>query len=131
MSVRRRYFLLQVPGWILAAIVLYALHRWLGLPFWLAAAFLAVDVIKDVVLYPHLRRAYESDARQGAERLIGEAGVVVQPLAPEGYIRVRGELWRARAGGAREIPLGVRVTVTAAADMTLVVAAADPRSRGR
>lgn len=32
----------------------------------------------------------------GAETLVGETGEVVDPLRPEGRVRVQGEVWRAR-----------------------------------
>ena len=35
--------------------------------------------------------------RPGSEELVGQAGIVRRPLDPEGYVRVHGELWRARA----------------------------------
>ena len=96
MSVRVRYALLQLPGWILAAGVLYVLHRWIGLPLWAAAILLAADVAKDVLLYPYLRRAYETDVGAGAERLVGERAEACETLDPAGYVRIRGELWSAR-----------------------------------
>ena len=97
MSVPQRYFLIQVPGWILAAIILYALHRLLAVPLWLAAILMVADIVKDVVLFPYLRRAYETTESMPAERLIGERAVIRQALTPEGYVQVRGELWRARS----------------------------------
>ena len=33
----------------------------------------------------------------GQEELVGQHGVVRQPLDPDGYVLVHGELWRARA----------------------------------
>jgi membrane protein implicated in regulation of membrane protease activity len=95
-NVRARYALLQLPGWILAAAVLYALHRWLGLPLWVAGILMVADLAKDVLLFPYLRRAYETDERTGAERLIGARAEVYEPLDPTGYVRIRGELWKAR-----------------------------------
>ena len=56
---------------------------------------LVMWVIKDIALYPFLRSAYEVDDRQPIERLIGERGTTVEPLAPSGYVRVGGELWYA------------------------------------
>ena len=64
--------------------------------------------LKDAALYPWLRTAYETDSRRVIERLIGLAGVAVEPLAPRGYVRVRGELWQAEPAKI------VRFTVTVA-----------------
>ncbi len=122
MTVFQRYLLIQVPGWILAAVILYALHRWLGLPAWLAWGLMAAEVVKDFVLYPFLRRAYETSEPTGAERLIGQIGVVRQAVAPEGYVELRGELWRAEAAaGSPPALTGTRVRVVGAQGLTLVV----------
>ena len=96
MKVVYRYVALQVPASILAAVILYALHRWLGLPLWIAGLLLAADVAKDVILYPYLKRAYQTREHTGVERLVGEVAEVCEPLRPAGYVRLRGELWKAR-----------------------------------
>ena len=122
MTVFRRYLLIQVPGWVLAAVVLYALHVWLNLPAWAVIGLLAADIVKDFLLYPFLRRAYETTEATGAEGLAGEIGVVQEPVDPRGYVLVRGELWQAKAAsGDPAIPEGSRIRVESARGMTLVV----------
>lgn len=126
MSVLARYVLYQVPGWALSVIVLAVLRRWLGLPLWAVFVLLAAYVAKDLVLYPFLRRAYESGPT-GAAQLIGEVGTATEALHPTGYIRVRGELWRAKlAPGADAVPAGGRVRVQSVRGMTLTVASDTP-----
>lgn len=97
MSVLTRYLLFQVPGWIAVAIVMGLLHHWLGIAPWIAVAVTFLWAAKDFLLYPWFRSAYEGPARTSAlDRLVGAAGVAEEDLAPVGYARVRGELWRAR-----------------------------------
>ena len=57
-----RYYLFQVPGWALTAVLVAVLHAWLGLPVWVALTVLGVVVLKDVIFYPFLRRAYQLEA---------------------------------------------------------------------
>jgi len=57
----------------------------------------AAWMLKDWILYPWLRSAYQVSTRTGSKTLIGFRGVAESQLAPEGLIRVRGELWRAVA----------------------------------
>jgi membrane protein implicated in regulation of membrane protease activity len=121
-SVLRRYLALQVPGWLIVILVLIAINHWLGVPAWVAVGVFALWVIKDFALYPFLKEAYRSDAPTGAERLVGERGVAVQAFAEDGYVKVRGELWRARSEAGREIPEGSRVLVKGANGLTLIVA---------
>ncbi len=122
MTVWQRYLLLQAPGWILAAAVAYLLERYFSLPAWAGGGLLALLVLKDLVLYPHLRRAYEGARPAGAEALIGAVGKARQTLDPEGYIEVRGELWLAEAR-APEAPIaaGSLVEIVAADGVRLQV----------
>ena len=47
-------------------------------------------------------RAYRTRPRGGSEGIVGEVGVVMQRLDPEGLIFVHGETWRARSDEAIE-----------------------------
>jgi membrane-bound serine protease (ClpP class) len=44
-------------------------------------------------------RAMRRPATSGMEALVGAMGTVLTPLAPEGTVRVEGEIWRARTEG--------------------------------
>lgn len=126
MTVFQRYLLIQIPGWVLVAIILAGLYLWAGLPLWVALGLYAIYVGKDFVLYPFLRRAYETDAKTGAEQLIGATCTATEDINPEGYVRIRGELWRAEGmPGAPPIPEGSRVRVQSARGMILIVTPED------
>ena len=124
MTTFQRYVLFQIPGWVLAVIVLFVLRGWLGLPLWVSLLLFALYVVKDFALYPFLRVGYEPSPRIGIAQLIGEVATVKTPLAPHGFVRVRGELWRARlAADSAPVEVGSRVRVTAARGMILTVSA--------
>ncbi|HWP83850.1 MAG TPA: NfeD family protein [Terriglobia bacterium] len=125
-----RYLLLQIPGWVLVALLLAALHRWMALPLWAAVVVLVLDVAKDFVLYPYLRRAYETTPSSGTHCLIGKVGVVTKPLNPEGYLRLHGDLWQARVEEGTEAVLpGTRVRVVGADGLVLLVSAERDEAR--
>jgi membrane protein implicated in regulation of membrane protease activity len=93
------------------------------IPAWTAVLLFVVLVVKDVVMYPLVRRAYEP-APTPVERLVGARGIARQPLAPSGYVEVQGTLWRAEVvPGAASVGAGARVTVCGANGLTLLVAA--------
>ena len=118
----RKYLILQIPDWLLLGVLVLAFRDTLALPVWAVSGLIAAWVLKDLLLYPLLRRAYEGDPRTGAERLVGREGRVVIPLVPEGYISVRGELWRAETQESdRRMPEGAPVRVTGARRLTLKV----------
>jgi len=124
MTTFARYLLLQIPGWVLTGLILLGLHHWLGLPLWLISGLFVGLVVKDFIWYPSMRTAYESNVRTGAEQLIGAQGVVQTELNPQGYVHVRGELWRAEVEhDATPIARGNPVRVQAARGLTLIVTA--------
>lgn len=126
MTTFRRYLLIQIPGWILAAVILAGLRAWADIPFWVVAGLYAAYVIKDFVLYPFLRRAYEPSPEGPKDLLVGETAVATEPIHPNGFVRLRGELWMAElAPGVPEVPTGDVVRVVGVRDMTLIVAPQD------
>lgn len=117
-----KYLVIQIPGWIAVVVILALLGQWIDLPLWVAGGLFLVWLVKDLVLFPFLRPVYESDGKNGVERLIGAHGVVEERLAPAGYIRIGGELWRAEAlEPDTPIPLGSRVKVQAVRGLTLLI----------
>jgi len=121
-STLTRYTLLQIPGWVITVAVL-AIPWELGfISFRVAAILFGLLVLKDAVIYPFVRRAYEPAGKNRIEDLIGHVAEVRRDLRPEGYVRVRGELWRAEVDGDSDsITLGDRVRVVGARGFTLIV----------
>ncbi len=64
-------------------------------------------------------KAYRSQPKTGAERLVGQVGVAQEPIDPEGMIFVRGEYWNARA--SERIDQGEHVAVESVRGLTLTV----------
>ena len=92
-----RYFLFQIPGLLACSVAAYALYHW-QIVGWLAAtAMVVVWALKDVALYPATRAAYLGTGTAPADALLGTEARVVRRLDPLGYVRVNGELWRARS----------------------------------
>jgi membrane-bound serine protease (ClpP class) len=101
-----------------------------ALPFW-QAIFPAVASLGAVfaVLAWSVSRAQVRPQFAGAEALVGELGVVDTELAPEGFVLVRSELWKAVA----DAPLarGRRVRVESVRDLVLRVRPDDNGAEGR
>ena len=90
-----KYTMFQVPGWIVAAAVGVWLNRSMDVPGAVVVGLPAFWILKDMALYPLLRTAYETSDTSPIERLVGAQGKTVETLAPLGYVRIAGELWRA------------------------------------
>ena len=116
-----RYTALQVPGWVLALAGGWWIHTSFDAPGWLAPAIPLAWVVKDMALYPLLRSAYDVNEAPPVERLIGCRGVAIEPLAPDGYVRIGGELWRARTDDANPIAPHLAVEVVGAEGLVLSV----------
>jgi membrane protein implicated in regulation of membrane protease activity len=106
----------------MAALVLLLLRHYQMISFSGALICFAAWMLKDWILYPWLRSAYEVSTRTGSKTLIGYKGVAESHLAPEGLIRVRGELWRAVAiPRDLTIQTGIAVEIIDADGMTVFV----------
>ena len=124
-----RYVLYQVPGWTVAAVLLWYARGWLGLSDGLAFGAWLAWIAKDAVIWPFVREAFEhrgEDADHHARALRGATAVAKEAIAPRGLVRVGAELWRAElAGGARAIAAGEPVRVRAVRGLVLEVEAAE------
>jgi membrane protein implicated in regulation of membrane protease activity len=116
-----RYLLWQVPGWITVAGAL-ALLAWLaGLPAWLVPVGVAAVAVKDLAMYRVMRPTLDPPRA----RLLGARGRAAERLAPTGYVRVDGELWRAETS-AGEIAAGTEIVVRELNGLTVRVEPVDP-----
>ena len=117
-----RYWLLQLPATVLLILVLVLLKDRLQLPSWAVWSIVAIWVIKDALLYPLVWRSYDVAYPVTAHSMEGEHGVATERIDPTGYVRVRGELWRAElVNGVPPIDKDERVLVETRRDFILLV----------
>ena len=117
-----RYGLLQLPGLALLVLFLVLALRWFDIPSWVVWGFLALWVVKDVILFPFVWRAYDRDQPRDKNPLLGAHGIARDRLAPSGYILVHGELWQAEVTeGSPPIEKGKGVLVRGTRGLTLIV----------
>lgn len=115
-----RYLVWPLPGWVLVALLLAWLTDLLDLAPWMPLAAFALYVAKDLALFPLVRAAFRAARPAGVP--VGARGVALEPLAPAGYVRVGGELWRAEVETAgRPVAAGRPVVVRGARGLTLLV----------
>ena len=117
-----RYALFQLPELTIGGVALVVLvgenvltARWGWLLF-------ALWLLKEIVLYPFLRKAYEPSDPSAASKMVGKVAVVIERLDPRGTVRVGPELWGARLSpGTDPLEQGVEVCVKAVEGLTLHV----------
>ena len=117
-----KYVLLQLPGLALLIATLILARRWVDVPAWLFWGIIAIWMAKDAVLFPLTWRAYDSSRTTHVHSMIGERGTAKDTLSPEGYVWVRGALWKAEvAEGCPPIQDGEEIRVGGTRGLTLLV----------
>ena len=110
----------------LAAGVLWGLPR-LGIhiPLWVLIIVMLAWGTYTVITYRMGSRALRRKPIAGLLDMVGSEGEVVSPLVPEGMVRIRGELWKAKALSGR-IDTGEEVTVVGQDRLKLIVRKRSP-----
>jgi membrane protein implicated in regulation of membrane protease activity len=117
-----KYALLQVPSLVMLIVLLVLAKRWVDLPSWFIWGLIGLWIAKDIALFPLTWRAYDQDRERAVSSMVGARGTAEEQLNPSGYIRVRGELWKAEVvGDVRPIERGERVRVQGIRGLTLLV----------
>jgi membrane protein implicated in regulation of membrane protease activity len=119
-TVLLRYLAFQLPGAAFIGAVLVAAVRWWGLDASMAALLFAAWIVKDAVMFPFVRVAYEPHSDGGARALQGRSAVAEESLSPVGYVRVGSELWRAELASGSAVA-GETLRVVEVHGLTLLV----------
>jgi len=90
-----KYTLFQLPEVLFFAAALTVAGRWMTIPTWFFWGVLFFLIIKNIAIFPFVWRAYDSRDAKRLYHMIGKKGVVIEPLRPQGVVRVNGELWKA------------------------------------
>lgn len=75
--------------------------------------------IGEVYLWIRFLERYR--VRGGAEGMIGERATVIEACDPDGLVRVRGEVWKARAADLGSFGEGERTTVLAVEGLRVTI----------
>ena len=90
-----KYGLLMIPGTALLALILVIAQEWITIPVWLFCSIVGFAIVKDIVMFPFVWRAYDADRPGISRSMTGTRGIAIERLAPTGFIDVQGELWKA------------------------------------
>jgi membrane protein implicated in regulation of membrane protease activity len=105
----------------IAVIVLMGLPRLgINLPLPALIAVMLLWLVYAVVTYRIGSRALRREPLVSLPDMLGGRGKVVRQLAPEGLVRIKGELWVAKSAG-KKIDVGQEVIVVAQDGLKLVV----------
>ena len=117
-----KYALIQVPAIVILVVSLVLIRQWIDFPLYLILGIVALWVAKDIILYPLTWRAYDWDPSGDVNAMVGERAIANERLAPTGYVRVHGELWRAKiTGHGSPVEKGKAVQIQGIRGLTLLV----------
>ncbi len=117
-----KYILIQIPGTVLFILILQLARGWVEFPLWLFWGLLGLWIAKEIALFPFVRNAYDFGGSGVGHGMVGEKAIAEESLNPLGYVRVRGELWRAEVRGEKMvIEKGNPVRIQSVHGLTLVV----------
>ena len=106
---------------VLVAVVLWVLpHFKIYVPLWGLVALMVALAVYSSVMYRIGRLTFLMRPKVAAEAIIGNEGKVTKRLAPEGYVKVQGVLWKATCGES-ELEVGDEVVVVGIEGLRLIV----------
>ena len=111
---------------ILVAVVLWLLPLFnINVPLWGLAILMAGLAAHSFNMYRLGRPTFLIKPKVAAENIIGDEGTVTKRLAPEGYVKVKGVLWKATCDET-ELEIGDEVVVVGIERLKLIVS---PKAR--
>ena len=117
-----KYTLLQIPAIALLIMIVIFARKWIFFPAWIGWTVVVLWTLKDIILFPFVWRSYDSGIPDDALNMVGKQGIAEERLSPGGYVRVRGELWKAEvAKDGAPVEAGEPVRVRDVRGLTLKV----------
>lgn len=120
------YTVQAILGWMLEEAILVAVVLWLlplfniNIPLWGLAILMVALAAYSYVMYRVGSPTFLMKPKVAAETIIGNDGKVTKRLAPEGYVKVRGVLWKATCVES-ELEVGDDVVVVDINGLRLIV----------
>ena len=122
----RAYTLYSVMSPVLEQAAVVAIVLWglpqigITIPLWGLIILMVVWGICSYVFYIKGRKALLRRPVTSPEDLIGNRGNAIEPLTPQGYIRINNELWKAKSMGT-DVDTGEEIVVERVNGLTLIV----------
>src|SRR4030042_5446029 len=120
------YTVQAILGWMLEEAILVAVVLWLlpifniNIPLWGLAILMVALAVYSYIMLRVGRPTFLIKPKVAAENIIGDEGIVTRRLAPQGYVKVKGVLWKATCDEA-EMEIGDEVVVVGIERLKLIV----------
>ena len=104
------YTIYALIGTVIEQAALFIILRWglphffnFNVPLWVIVVLMLGLLVYSVYTYRLGRRALSGAPLVAPEAIIGCEGIVATPLDPKGFVKVKGELWRATSESVLEV----------------------------
>ncbi|MBM4446022.1 MAG: hypothetical protein FJ023_01550 [Chloroflexi bacterium] len=121
------YKVQAVLGWMLEEAMLVAVVLWvlphlfnINIPLRGLAILMAALAVHSYIMYRIGRPTFLMRPKVSAETIIGNEGKVTKRLAPDGYVKVQGVLWKATCAES-ELEVGDEIVVVNIEGLRLIV----------
>lgn len=120
------YTVQAILGWMIEEAILAAVVLWLlplfdiNIPLWGIAILMAALAVYSYIMYRVGKSTFLIRPKVAAENIIGDEGTVTKRLAPGGYVKVQGVLWKATCDEA-ELEIDDEVVVVGIEGLRLIV----------
>lgn len=104
---------------VLLGIPLFGLMLFVMFPFWMALPLYVLLTLGALALYRIIWRSMEREPATGVEALLGSMCRAATDISPKGWVKWRGETWRAVS--SRQICEGDPVRILAYEDLCVLV----------
>jgi len=127
------YTMQAILGWMIEEAILAAVVLWLlplfniNIPLWGLGILMVALTVHSYIMYRIGRPTFFIKPKVSAETIIGDEGKVTKRLAPEGYVKVRGVLWKATCAES-ELEVGDEIVVVNIEGLRLIVS---PKKNGQ
>ena len=90
-----KYALIHLVELALIVVAVIVVRHFISIPTWLTITILVLWILKDIAIFFKVWRSYAVYDSNPMRELIGLEATVMDGLNPVGYVRVKGELWKA------------------------------------
>ena len=121
-----RYIKFQLIELSVLVFAIYSIWYFINLPNWLVFAIIALDIIKDIILYFFTWRSYIVPDSNDASLMAGKTCTAAYNFQHTGKVLYNGEIWKAQLTHSGKIKKGDRLKILQIKGLLLIVEAADP-----
>ena len=90
-----RYSLFQIPSLLIVILLVFTVNHWYRLDNVIIMIIILLWVLKDILIFPLVWKAYSLKDRDKSKTILNEIGTAIDTINPRGFVKINGEIWQA------------------------------------